>query len=237
MSTATMRSSAAARSRGDREQGATVRRWLLGLAVLAIAAFLVAWLGGWIRFTTDPRVAEILVMQEEARAKFGGDGGPTTLAEATGAVAAMGAIRQKVEALPEHLRPQVERAGGSMMRDMFRGRINAYYAAPPAERRAVLDRQIDQEEMMRKAFEAGSTVMNALGGRPGQGAAAGGPAGAGNRGGGGGPPQGGSDNDRNRWRKNMIDRTTPEERARYTEYRRAMEKRREERGLQPGGPR
>ena len=33
----------------------------------------------------------------------------------------------------------------------------------------------------------------------------------------------------------MIDRTSPEDRARYTEYRRAMEKRREERGLPAGG--
>lgn len=35
----------------------------------------------------------------------------------------------------------------------------------------------------------------------------------------------------------MIDRTTPLERARYTEYRRAMEERREQRGLPSGGPR
>jgi hypothetical protein len=210
--------------------------WLLLVAAVALVGFLVAWLGGWIRFTTDPRVTEILAMQEEARTAFGANGGPTTLVEATGAVAAMSAIRQKVDALPEHLRPQVERAGGSMMRDMYRGRINAYFTATPAERRAVLDRQIDQEETMRKAFETGGAVMNAFGGRPREGGTAG-AGGGGGRGGGGGPPQGGSDNDRNRWRKNMIDRTTPEERARYTEYRRAMEKRREERGLPSGGPR
>ena len=236
MSTATMRPTSAGGTRGDRARGTSVWLWLLALAAVALVGFLVAWLGGWIRFTTDPRVAEILVMQEEARAKYGGSGGPTTLVEATGAVAAMGAIRQKVEALPEHLRPQVERAGGSMMRDLFRARINDYFAAPPAQRQAVLDRQIDQEEMMRKAFEAGSTVMNAFGGRPRDGGNPG--AGGGARGGGGGGGGGGSsDNDRNRWRKNMIDRTTPEERARYSEYRRAMEKRREERGLPGGAPR
>jgi hypothetical protein len=33
----------------------------------------------------------------------------------------------------------------------------------------------------------------------------------------------------------MIDRTTPEQRARYTEYRQAMDKRREERKL-PSSP-
>ena len=81
---------------------------------------------------------------------------------------------------------------------------------------------------MRKAFEAGSAVMNTFGGqsRGGSTSNAGG--------GGGGPPSGGSPDDRNRWRKNMIDRTTPEQRARYSEYRRAMEERRTERGLPSG---
>jgi hypothetical protein len=65
-------------------------------------------------------------------------------------------------------------------------------------------------------------------------------AGAGNPAGGGppsGPPRSGNEEDRNRWRKNMIDSTSPEQRARYVEYRRAMEVRREQLGLQPGGPR
>jgi len=235
MSTATMRSTAARSGRDADKRGSAVRFWLAALAALAVLGFLVAWLGGWIRFTTDPRVTEILAMQEEARTKFGANGGPTTLVEATAAVAAMSTIRQKVDALPEHLRPQVERAGGSMMRDMFRGRINAYFAAPPAQRQALLDRQIDQEEMMDKAFKMGSAVMNAVGGRPREGGSTSSGGGGGR---GGGPPSGGGPDDRNRWRKtNIIDRTTPEERARYSEYRRATEERRKERGLPSGWPR
>ena len=37
----------------------------------------------------------------------------------------------------------------------------------------------------------------------------------------------------------MLDRTSPDERAKQTEYRRAMEERRQQLGLQPGrgGPR
>jgi len=46
-----------------------------------------------------------------------------------------------------------------------------------------------------------------------------------------------SEEDRNRWRKSMVDRTNPEERARYTEWRRVMEERRVERGLPARGPR
>lgn len=229
MSTATMRSTNAVRGGRAEERGSTAWFWFLVLAGLGLLAFLVAWLGGWIRFTTDPRVREILVMQEEARARFGADGGPATVADATAAMTAMTAIRAKTEALPAHLQRQVERSGGSMMREMFRGRIDAYFAAPPAKRQAELDRQIDREEMMRKAFEAGSAVASALGGRPGGGAAGGQAAGR--------PAGSASEDDRNRWRKNMIDRTSPEERARYSEYRRAIDDRRRERGLPTSYPR
>jgi hypothetical protein len=195
-------------------------------------------------------------MQEEARTQFAEGGGPRTVADATAAVTAMNTIRAKVEALPPHLRPQVERQGGSVFRTAMRARIDSYFTAPPEKRKAELDRQIDQEEMMRKAFEAGRAVAGMFGGgQPagqsgaGQGAAgqggggqsAAGQGGAGQsgqgRGGppGGGPPQGGSEEDRNRWRKSIIDSTTPEQRARYVEYRRAMDERREQRGLQSWG--
>jgi hypothetical protein len=222
MSTATTRSAGTA---ARDEEGSTVWFWLIVVAVLALIVFLIAWLGGWIRFTTDPRIVEIREMQEEARAKYAAAGGPATLAEATAAVAAMTAIRQKIDALPAYLQPQVERSGGAMMRDMFRGRMDSYFAAAsPQQRQAELDRQIDQEEVMRKAFEAGRAVASV--------------AGAGRRGGeGGGSSRGRTQDDSNRWRKNMIDRTSPEDRARYTEYRRAMEERREKRGLPSGSPR
>lgn len=91
---------------------------------------------------------------------------------------------------------------------------------------------------MRKAFEAGQAVAGMMGG--GQQTAGQAPAGqqaGGQTGSGppaGGPPRGGTEEDRNRWRKSMIDRTTPEQRARYVEYRRAMDERREQRGLPSG---
>lgn len=239
MSTVTMRSrgSRAQSKPGERSGGAG--RWAAIVAGLALALVVLAWLLGWLRFGTDPRVKEILALQEEARQKYVATGGPRTVAEATEAFTAMTQIRGKIEALPEHLRPEVERSGGSMFRSAFRARIDDYFNAPPAQRNAVLDRQIDQEEMMRKAFEAGRTAMNAVGvgtgsGAGGAGGAGSGPGGAGNAGfPRGGPPRGGTQEDGNRWRKGMIDRTTPEQRARYVEYRRAMDKRREERGL-PG---
>jgi hypothetical protein len=216
------------------------------IALIALLAFIVAWLLGWIRFTTDPRVVEIRKLQEDARQKFVATGGPTTIAEAAEAVATMGQIRQKIESLPENLRPQAEQGGAGMFRSAMRARIDGYFALPPEKRLAELDRQIKQEEMMRKAFETAGAVMGAFGGGGNAGRAEGGQAGAASQQAGGaqqagGPPGGGpsgsrTEEDRNRWRKQMIDRTTPEQRARYVEYRRAMDARREQLGLPPRGP-
>jgi hypothetical protein len=210
------------------------------IALIALLAFIVAWLLGWIRFTTDPRVVEIRKLQEDARQKFVATGGPTTIAEAAEAVATMGQIRQKIESLPENLRPQAEQGGAGMFRSAMRARIDGYFALPPEKRLAELDRQIKQEEMMRKAFETAGAVMGAFGGGGNARRAEGGQAGAASQQA-GGPPGGGpsgsrTEEDRNRWRKQMIDRTTPEQRARYVEYRRAMDARREQLGLPPRGP-
>jgi hypothetical protein len=240
MSTAAIRSSRTARV-PTREAGASNRGlWVAVIAGLVLLALIAAWFLGWISFGTDPRVAEIQQLQQEAQKQFGEGGGPKTIAEATAAVTAMNTIRTKVEALPPHLRPQVEREGGSMFRSAFRARIDSYFAAAPEKRQAELDRQIDQEEMMRKAFDAGRAIAGAFGG--GQGSqAAGGTAQGGTTGGGPPAPTGSrsssgssSEESRNKWRKSMIDRTTPEQRSRYVEYRRAMDERREQRGL-PGG--
>ena len=230
-------------------------RWLLILLALAFLAFLVAWLLGYVRLTTDPRVAEIQKLQAEAQQQFMANGGPQTLDEAKAAVAAMGQIREKIEALPENMRREAGRRGGNVFRNTMQTRINAYFSLPPEQRQAELDRQIKQEELFRKAWEASRPAGGRQGGPPGGVAASGGPGGGGGPGGagggpggaggggpggggpggpggpgGGGPPRGGSEEDRNRWRKNMIDSTTPEQRARYVEYRRAMEARREQLG-------
>ncbi len=241
MSTAAVRSSRATQAPSRSDAKPAWGLWLAVLAGIAVLAVLVAWLLGWISFGTDPRVAEIQKMQEEARTQFAEGGGPRTVADATAAVTAMNTIRAKVEALPPHLRPQVERQGGSVFRTAMRARIDSYFTAPPEKRKAELDRQIDQEEMMRKAFEAGRAVAGMFGGgQPaGQSGAGQGAAGQGGQQAGGsrpgGPPQGGSEEDRNRWRKSMIDSTTPEQRSRYVEYRRAMDERREQRGLPSWG--
>ncbi len=240
MSTASIRSSRVPAGVAD-DSSKPIGKWLAVIGLIALVAFLIAWLGGWIRFTTDPRITEIQKLQDEARQKFVVTGGPTTIAEATEAVTMMATIRQKVEALPENLRPQAERSGSSVFRSAMRQRIDAYFKLPPAQRQAELDRQIKQEEMMRKAFETASSVAGFFGGGPPGGGPPGGGQGSGQAGGGGppggGPPQAPSQDRSNKWRKEIIDSTTPEQRARYVEYRRAMDQRRKELGIPSGGPR
>lgn len=238
----------AARGRGGPATGDAAGRspwaWVMATVAVVVLCFLVAWLLGWIRFTTDPRVKEVLALQAEAQQKFSANGGPQTLAEATEAFAAMGRVREKMEALPEHLRMQVMQDRGSMFRSGVRQRIDAYFEAAPADRKAVLDKQIDQEELFRKAMAAAGGFRGGPpgGGPPGGGPGAGGPP-VGGPGGGppgagrGGPPAGGGDEGRNRWMKGIIDSTSPEQRARFTEHRRAIDERRRERGLEPGWPR
>ena len=238
MSTVTMGRGGRFASSGDEPSKRGAAFWAALVIGIGLLAFLAAWLLGWFRFTTDPRVQEILQLQEEARQKFMANGGPQTVAEATEAVAAMGAIRQKMESLPEPLQEQVRRGGGSMFRSMMRAQINAYFDAPPEKRKEELDRQIKQEEMMRKAFQAASTVGGFFGGGgPGGGSTQ--SAGENARGGqGGDQPAGQSqspDERRNVWMKRILDSTTPEQRARYVEYRRAKEVRRVELGL-PASP-
>jgi len=247
-----MRSGSLSAADHEQSSGSKAVRWLLILLGLAFAAVLFAWLMGWMRFTTDPRVVEIQKIQEEAREKFTANGGLQTLEDAQAAVAAMGTIREKIDALP----PQLKLLAGSRAQNVFRStmqtRINAYFSLPPDQRRAELDRQIKQEDLLRKAWETtranspanGSGVTNnsVAGGGSGQAGSgqAGGAGGGSPRGSGpprGGPPRGGSEEDRNRWRKNMIDRTSPKQRAQYVEYRRAMEARRSQLGTPSNGPR
>ncbi|MFM9195455.1 MAG: hypothetical protein ACKOWG_06915 [Planctomycetia bacterium] len=263
MSSASMRSTGFATDEDSSSKRRAIR-WLLVLLAVALLALLIAWLLGYVRLWTDPRIVEIQKLQAEAQKQFAANGGPQTLDEANAAVAAMAQIREKIEALPESMQREAGRRGGNVFRATMRTRIDAYFSLPPEKRQAELDRQIKQEELFRKAWEASRPA----GGRPGGGVASaaagngaagaapgtgagGGPGGAGGGPGGGdgggrggpggrgfgGPPRNGTEEDRNRWRKNMIDSTTPEQRAKYVEYRRAMEARREQLGMQPAGPR
>jgi hypothetical protein len=198
-----------------------------------VIGFLIAWGGGWIRFTTDPRVVEIQKLHRDLEEKYVASGGPKTFVEAAAGIAAMAQIRQKMDVLPAHLRPAAEKSGQDLVAMYFRGQMNAYFSKPPDQRRAELDRQIRQFEMLRKAWEASNAMMNMVRGAAPSGTTAAGGQQASQSGGQQQAAQRPANTEANRIRsrKDMIDRTSPVQRAQFDEYRRAMEERRKQLGL------
>jgi hypothetical protein len=204
-------------------------RWMfvgLTLALALLTGWAVWWSG---RSSEDPRIAEIRTLQRELAAKYPPGQAISGPVDAAARVAAIGQVMAKVQQLPPELRPQAMRFGQDTFRKMIGGKVSAYFSLPAEKRQDFLDQEIRQMEFMRKAFEAGQTVAAFFG-------AGGSKSAGGRRGEGIGPrppfgPPGGSEDDRNRFRKEILDSTTPEQRARFVEYIGAIERRRGQLGL------
>ena len=198
-----------------------LRRWGGRTLLAAVALFLIAWLGGWIRFTTDPRLAEVIAMQREADRLVAIDGGPKTEADARVIADAWGKIKEKTDSLPPKLRGQAAAAGWATSEAAKRRAVDQFFATPPVDRKAELDRQIKSEKLLRGAFAAGA---KAPAGATAPTQATGQPGGAAGRG--STPPQAPSEDSRNAGRKGVIDHTSASQRARFFEYQRALDQRR-----------
>lgn len=204
------------------------RRTVVGLVVAGVllASWAVWWFG---RSGEDPRIVEIQALQRELAARYPPGEPIRSAAEAAARVAAMGEVMAKVQQLPPELRPRAMRVGQGTFRKMMEGKVSTYFSLPVEQRQDFLDQEIRQMEFMRKAFEAGQTVASFFG--------RGGNRSAGEKSGAdAGPrppfgPPGGSEEDRNRFRKEILDSTTPEQRARFVEYLGAIDRRRGQLGL------
>jgi hypothetical protein len=154
---------------------------------------------------------------------FVGDRGLVTAAQAQEVVNTIIRMQETIERLPEAERAQARAERDKLASELFKARLKAYLTASPAKKRAELDRQIRQDQLMRRAWNASRKSCAAAGeGFPG--------------GGGGWPGEGGgggTEDEQNRHLKNFLDNTSPEQRARYEEYRRAMEARRQQMRLPP----
>jgi hypothetical protein len=199
----------------------TLRRWGGRTLLAAAALFLIAWLGGWIRFTTDPRLAEVLAMQREVDRLAAIDGGPKTEAEARVIADAWGKIKEKTDSLPPKLRGQAAAAGWATAEAGKRRAVDRFFATPPADRKAEIDRQIKSEKLLRGAFAAGAKAPAAATAPTQATGQSGGAAGSGSA-----PPQAPSEDSRNAGRKGVIDNTSSSQRARFFEYQRALDARR-----------
>jgi len=227
----------------EESQGTPVRRWLkraiLSLVLLALLMVPGLWLGGY--FSPDPQVLAMRALVDEQIAELHKvERGETPLSyDSPG----FGQVMEQMREVPRELRGQVSPEMGRLFAARERAEVNSYFAMSPAARQAELDRRIKAEEARRKAREAeraqrgdqqSGQARAGADGRPSQ-FTSGGNGGQRGPGGPGGPSgrSGRTEESRNDYRKRAIDRSTPEERARRTEYRRAMDARRATMGLEP----
>jgi len=219
---------AAARHAADRGEESRRGLWI-SLASLLLLLGLVGG-GGWWWWSRreDPRITEFRQFTQDLAKKYDPTSPPKGMLDTAARMTAMVSWFAKVQSLPEALRPAAFREGEKVMMTAMQSRVNGYFATPPEKRGAYIDEQIRNGEAMRKMFEGNASKFSSLMPNRGQGGGGGGPP---------GPPGGRSrsEDDRNAWRKNMIDRSSPQQRARFNEYFGAMERRMREQGIQPGG--
>lgn len=222
---------AADRNREGRA-GRIAKRSLAALLLLLLIALPVLWARGF--FSTPPAVAEVRQLVEQQVAEYDRVArGEVSFASAP----SVGDVFGRMRDVPEPYREQAQREMGRLWEARERAETGSYFNLSAKERQAELDRRIKAEEERRQRWQAerGQRGQDQAGGdrRPGGQNVAG--RGDGQRG--GGPRGGMSDEARMAWGKRRLDSTTPEERARRAEYRRAMEARRTQLGLPTDGGR
>lgn len=214
------------------------------LAGLAALAWLVLWLGGFL--STPREVLEMRALVDAEVAKL--DQMARNEVPYSGEWSSMGEVFGRMRDMPEGVRDQVRDEMGRLFRARERAELASYFAMPPEKRQAELDRRIKAEQARAKAWEQerASRAASASANRdprparqPGQGGSQGRPTATadGRPNGGGRPPtQWGNltDEQIEARRKARLDHSSPEERARSAEYRRAMTVRREQLGISPG---
>jgi uncharacterized membrane protein YgcG len=206
----------------------------VALLALACLSLLVMWLMGF--FSTPPAIAEVAQIVDQQIVEYD----RAARGEVPfNSVAAFGTVMQKMRDVPREYR---EQQMGRLWEARERAEMGSYFALPPDKRQAELDRRIKVDEDRRKAWQAererrdqrrgDARTASAGGDRGGPGGGGGGPGGAGGR-----PPSGrrgsGTEESRNERSKQRIDRSTPEQRAQQSEYRRALEERRTKLGIPP----
>lgn len=201
-----------------------------GLVVGVVAALVVvaggglgAWWLGWFGRAEDPRVVEIGTMMRDLLEKERQRQGQATFFTAVERVTGIVSVGMKVNALPEELRPRVMPLAWGVMMDHLDDRMNAYFRlGTAAERTKFIDGELAQMDFLKRAFESQDKRPD---GRP--------RSGEDRERGPRGPDPGGAGTGQSReqrFTKWVLDRTTPDQRARLTEYMAAFERRLAETG-------
>lgn len=229
--------------------GGATKAWAIGgIALLLMLLSSLAALAYYRAPREDPKLADLRQLEGEIEAlQHREDPSPDDVQ----VLQALQVVREeKMDALSDEqhavLQQRQEEQRDQWMQkhdERMSQQLSAFFAMPPAERRASLDKMIETSEAFHKAMEASAA---AAGGPPGAG---GGPPGAEGRAGrGGASGQRGGGNSRRGWgnstpevrkqrERNRLNRTTPEYRAQRTEFVRVIQERRKELGLQPASMR
>jgi len=224
------------------------RKWLQRMIAVSTCLLLLIFFASWWAgaFTEPEVVAEIHTMVDEEvayLAKVARNEIPYGSSDRD-----MGEWFQKFRDVPEQYRGQIRQDMGRLFAARERAATQSYFALPQNKRQAEMDRRIQAEEARSKerrerwAAERAAREKADTNRQPssqneqtagGQESRRGGQdanreAGQGRR----GPPR--TEDTRNDWMKRRLDNSSPDERARRTEYRRAMTERREQLGIEPG---
>lgn len=192
----------------------------------ALSALLIAIIGGavWaMQNREDPEVTKAKEASKEIMAKFADEN-----VSAADRVKAIQESRKVTENLSDEQRQEVRREGWQSMRGQMLVKIDDYLAIEDeGERNAFLDAEIDRWDEMRKEFGKMREQRKKEEGESGE---AKGDKDRGGRGGWGRPQAGDKEGMEDRSRR-RLDSSSPEQRAKFTEYFTAIMKRREERGM------
>lgn len=180
------------------------------ITVAAIAALLLAVGGAWalgMFHRTDPQVAELQEMRSQlfADREVPREERRQQFSE----------FRQRLDNLSEEQRQQFWQSGRGEWMRRVEERMDEFFALAPEEQQQRLDEIIDRMIERRESRDQNPRPEGRRGGR------------------GWGGWQNMTDAQRDARRKQRLDRTTPKMRAQFTEFRRMMNDRLEERGLSP----
>jgi uncharacterized membrane protein YgcG len=195
------------------------KKWV----VLALLFLLLLGLGAWAMSGPDPGVAKIQALRAEIDNASGDQ-----------RRALWGQMREEMEKLPEAAREQLFAERRQEWETRENKRMTEFFAMPRDQQIAAIDKQIDDWEKRRKERaqrQQNGAQANGQGGRGGPGGGFG-PGGGGGRGGGGGAGRSTDPSAALQRGKNYLDRSSPESRAQRGEYRRMVQDRRQQRGLQ-----
>ena len=187
------------------------RRVTIATVMILVTVFGSAWALGFFR-GTDPAVAELQQLRDQMFVN-------RDLPEAERR-AAWENFRQRMDNLTDEQRDALRRDGRERFQQFAQLRMDEFFMLSPAEQQARLDEILDR--MQERQRERGQNPN------------------AGNRGNRGGRGRNLTDAQRDERRKRRLDRVDPKMRAQFSQFRRMLDDRAQQRGLPPlqgrGGP-